>query len=109
VTAALGHLLQPGSPIAAYGLLSGAAFRVDADDVVFRGVSLRGFWLSEWFRSASEADVQRLYGELIGMVARGELSVPVEARYPFQEWRKAMLNAEQEARRGKVLFVPGPS
>jgi NADPH:quinone reductase-like Zn-dependent oxidoreductase len=109
VTAALGHLLQPGAPIVAYGLLSGAAFRVDAADVVFRGVSLRGFWLAEWFKSASETDVQRLYGELIGMVARSELSAPVEARYPFQDWQKALVHADQEARNGKVLFVPGRS
>lgn len=105
LTAVLGSLLQPGAPIVVYGLLSGSAFRVDAADAVFRGISLRGFWLAEWFKTASGTEVQRLYGELIKMVARGQLSAPVEARYPLQAWREALLHADQNARNGKVLFV----
>jgi NADPH:quinone reductase-like Zn-dependent oxidoreductase len=104
-TGRLARVVARGGTVVSYGAMSGEACRVDAGEMIFRDVSLRGFWLVRWFERATPADVAALYGRLARLVADGTLHAPVEATYPLREARAALEHAAREGRSGKVLFA----
>ena len=102
----LANCVADGGTVVNYGLLSGAPCEMDAADVVFRDVSLRGFWYSRWMGQAQPAVVRALFDQLVGMLKAGTLRVPVEATYPMAQIRAALAHAEREGRMGKVVLLP---
>jgi NADPH:quinone reductase-like Zn-dependent oxidoreductase len=89
-----------------YGLLSGQPCQMDASDVVFRDLSLRGFWLQRWFMNTPLAQQHALYRQLGAAVASGALRVEVAAVYPLGQVKEALAPAAQATRGGKVLLAP---
>lgn len=89
-----------------YGLLSGKPCSIEPSHVVFRGVSLRGFWFSRWQKTAALESIRALYLELVQMVQQGRHHIPVEATYPLARYREALAHASREGRNGKVVLLP---
>ena len=108
-TQLLGSVVAEGGAVASYGLLSGEPCRMAAHDVVFRDVSLRGFWLARWFQSADPARIQALYSELASLLADRSLHAPVAACYRLDDVSKALAHAAAGERNGKVVFVTDDS
>lgn len=104
-TATLARQLDPAGTVATYGLLSGEPCQVDAHDLVFRGITLRGFWLADWFRTATPERIGAVYGQLVDWLDEGVIGAPVTARYPFEDVREAVAHAARENRDGKVLLT----
>jgi NADPH:quinone reductase-like Zn-dependent oxidoreductase len=69
--------LKSGGSIVVYGLQSGQ-FPVFSPDFLFRGLSLHGFWLANWLRTAPRAEIEEIYQKLGQLVADGSLSAAVE-------------------------------
>lgn len=105
-TARLGAALDDRGVVVNYGLLSGQNPQLGGRELVFRGVSLAGFWLVHWFGRHDRGEIARVYGRLAGLLADGSIAVPIEARYPLSRAREALLHAAREGRGGKVLLVP---
>lgn len=89
-----------------YGLLSGEPCSVDPSHIVFRGISLRGFWFSRWQKGAAPDVVRALYLELVQMVQQGRHHIPVESTYTLTQFRDALAHASREGRNGKVVLLP---
>jgi len=103
-TRRLANCLGDGGTVVNYGLLSGKPCEVDAADIVFRDVSLKGFWYSRWFSTAEPAAIKDLFARLVGMVQAKTLRVPVEAVYPIENLNDALAHAQREGRSGKVVL-----
>lgn len=102
---ALAHCLANDSLLVVYGLLSGRPCEVSANDLVFRGLQVRGLWLASWFSSAENRNKARsLYPELVAMVEAGTLRMDVEAVYPLEQVCDALGHAARPGRSGKVLL-----
>ena len=98
--------LGDGGTLLVYGLLSGEAPRVAAHDLVFRDISLRGFWLARWFQDpAHRAQAKAIYPQLLTWLAEGRFELSVAAHYPLQEVEAAVAHAQREQRGGKVLLT----
>lgn len=108
-TERLADCLAEDATVVNYGLLSGEACRLRADQAVFKGITLTGFWLAKAMRAMRPAELTALYGVLLPLVADGRLHVDVEATYPLEEVKAALEHAAREARGGKVLIVPNGS
>lgn len=106
-TARIASSLSPGGVVVNYGLLSGEPCQVSAGDLVFRGVTMRGFWLVSWFRATPPQQVAAAYGDLIALLRSGELTTPVEATYPLSRITDALKHAAQEGRGGKIILRAG--
>jgi NADPH:quinone reductase-like Zn-dependent oxidoreductase len=104
----LAACLAPGGTLANYGMMSGEACRVSAGDLIFRGITVKGFWLASWFRQASSEQQQALFGDLIRKIAGGRLAAPIAATYPVERIAEAVAAAGQGERDGKILVVPEP-
>ena len=80
-TLSLGGILSEEGTVVNYALLSGEPCQLTADMVVFKGITLTGFWLAKNLGGMTAEAKQQLYGELESLVASGKISTPVEATY----------------------------
>ena len=102
-TRRLANCLADNGTLVNYGLLSGKPCEIDAADVVFRNIALRGFWYSRWFLTAEPAAVRSLFLRLVDMLKTGQLRVPLEAAYPIGRLGEALAHAERSAT-GKIVL-----
>jgi NADPH:quinone reductase-like Zn-dependent oxidoreductase len=88
-----------------YSTLSGKPSVVPATHFIFRDISMRGFWLANWFNSATPDQITRMYDRLTPLVASGAISAPIAGTYHFSQIAEAVAVASKN--RGKVLFKVG--
>jgi NADPH:quinone reductase-like Zn-dependent oxidoreductase len=98
--------LAEGASIVNYGALSGEPCIVAPRELIFRDVTLKGFWLARWFRTAPQARQLGLLTELAGLIAAGKLSTPIQATYDVSQIKEAVAAAAAGERQGKILVVP---
>lgn len=104
-TQRLARTLEVGATVLTYGLLSGEPVQVDAQDLVFRGVRLQGFWLAQWFQDAANRGLaQSIYPQLLEWQSAKVFDTRVSGVYALSELEGALGLAQQERRDGKVLF-----
>ena len=104
-TGALAASVADGGTVAVYGLLSGDENAVAARDLVFRGVTVRGFWLADWYRTATPDKMKNLHAFLAEKLATGILNTEVEARYPLSRIKEAVAHAGRAGRDGKIILT----
>jgi NADPH:quinone reductase-like Zn-dependent oxidoreductase len=102
----LGRCLAEGGTLVNYGAMSGEPCQLSPQNLVFRDIHLRGFWLARWFRHASVQQQMALYGDLARRIAGGELHARVHATYPIEQIKDAVAAAATSARHGKIVLVP---
>ena len=107
-TMQLADLLGPGGSVVSYGALSGHACKLAPQHTIFKGISLRGFWLVNWFNNASAQDQMSMVARVGEKIIDGTLQIPVEATYDLADAAKALQHSEQPGRSGKILFK-GPA
>jgi NADPH:quinone reductase-like Zn-dependent oxidoreductase len=73
---------------------------------VFRDLTLRGFWLARWFRSATPQQQYMLFRELAQGIASGQLKARIQASFPLERIAEALKLAASGERDGKVLLTP---
>lgn len=105
-TMRLAAALAEHGTIVNYGALSGEPCVVNARALIFRGVTLKGFWLARWFRTTPQAQQVALLSELAGLIAAGKLSAPIQATYDVSQIKEAVAAAAAGERQGKILIVP---
>lgn len=107
--AATGHLadcLCESATLVSYGRMSGEPCRVQPDALVFRDLTLRGFWLARWFQRAPEERRRAIVGEIAELITTGKLHAPIQATYDVSEIKDAVAAAASGGRSGKILIVP---
>ncbi len=95
-----------GGKMLVFGLLSRQLPKMDIGLMIFKGITIKGFWLSELMRTASPQSRAELAQHVIGWLASGEVELPVEATYSLDDIAKAVDHAEAHGRWGKVLLKP---
>ena len=101
----LAECLSEGSQIVNYGILSGESCVISADQTVFRGISLRGFWLSKILNRLSQTDRAALFETLSDLVESGKLTIDIDSYFPITQINEALRRAEQGKRKGKVVVL----
>ena len=97
--------LRPGGTMLVYGLLSDRPTPLHNGEMLFRGLTVRGFWLSYWFQHTPPERVAATLGGLMGLLAEGRLTLAVAATYDLADFRAAVAHAERPGRAGKVLLT----
>lgn len=98
--------LGKGGTMLIYGLLSLQDPVINAGLMIFRELTVRGFWLTDWMRRATPEARQRVAGEVIGMLTSGQIQLPIEATYGLDDIKKAVQHADAHGRWGKILVKP---
>lgn len=103
---ALLESLGQGGAAVSYGAMSMAPSTFNPGTMIFRELKIHGFWLSKWFQNVSSEVRNQALGEIVSRVARGDISMTVDARFPLSEIKDAVTRAGESGRSGKVLLVP---
>lgn len=98
------NTLAPNGVVVMYSAMSGKPLVGSALDAIFRNVSIRGFWLFNWYKSAAPEKLAAMYDHLAGMIASGAITAPIAATFPFDKFPEALAVAAKFS--GKVIFTP---
>lgn len=98
--------LGRGGVMLIYGLLSLQDPSINIGLMIFRELTLKGFWLTDWMKRTDAATRQRVAGEVITLLATGQVQMPIEATYSLEDIKAAVTHAEAHGRWGKILVKP---
>ncbi|MEO8010813.1 MAG: zinc-dependent alcohol dehydrogenase family protein [Dokdonella sp.] len=107
--AATDHLaacLANAAQLVNYGAMSGEPCHLSPPALIFRGITLRGFWVSNWLKQADRERRTRLFAELAAAIASGALAANVQATYPLERIKDAVAAAAAGERGGKIIVLP---
>ena len=103
----LAKALKTGGSVVVYALQSGHFPAISPKDLIYRGLSLHGFWLINWIRNAPRSELEEIYLKLGDLVANGSLSAVVDHVYPLEQFKEAFEQSLKSGRSGKILFKFG--
>jgi NADPH:quinone reductase-like Zn-dependent oxidoreductase len=107
VIADLAPHLAPEADIVSFAALSGQPIALHPRYLIFQHLHLHGFWLINWLASASRAEIEEVYGQVIDLIADGTLTAEIEATYGLDDYVAAIAHARSGDRTGKIVFTPG--
>jgi NADPH:quinone reductase-like Zn-dependent oxidoreductase len=103
-TGVLAATLSPRGTLVSFAAMSGGAMSISPLDVIFKPLTLRGFWLGH---PESAAKLAPAVVQAATMVASGRVRIPVAGTYPLSSIKEAVAHAQ---RGGKILLdVAGSS
>lgn len=98
--------LAKGGTMLIYGLLSLQDPSINAGLLIFRELTIKGFWLTDWMRRVDGPTRQEVAQNVINLLSSGEIKLPVEAIYSLDQIAEAVEHANQPGRWGKILVKP---
>jgi mitochondrial enoyl-[acyl-carrier protein] reductase / trans-2-enoyl-CoA reductase len=105
----IGDCIAEGGVVVSYGSMSGEDPVMSRAAVNMRGVNLTGFNLGRGLAKRTREQVRAIYADLAAKLRDGVLKAPIDAFYPIDDIRSALIRAQQGGRNGKVLVLPnGP-
>eukprot|EP00897_Mesotaenium_endlicherianum_P004601 jgi/Mesen1/4169/ME000219S03298 len=91
-----------------YGALAGGDVLVSATDLLFRGVTMRGFYLYRWLEGKFPTPEKlREFGEqhMMQLLAKGVMKPPVGPVFKLEDFKAAVQESQKSGQKGKVLLV----
>ena len=96
--------VRNGGTVLLYGAMGGLDIVAGIPDILFRGVTISGWWLAEYFPKKSVEEKERVCAELLEMMRGGVVTPLCGTVYPLGEVVEAIAEATKEARGGKVFL-----
>lgn len=98
--------LAKGGTLFMYGLMSLQDPAINAGLMIFRELTVKGFWLTDWMRRVDSQTRQSVAQNVITLLSSGKIQLPVEAAYGLDRIAEAIEHADRPGRRGKILLRP---
>ncbi|MEA2752762.1 MAG: NADPH:quinone reductase, partial [Myxococcales bacterium] len=98
-------LLSSDGKLVAFGSMSGEPMHVDSGALIFKRITVEGFWLSKQNAVPPEKS-KVMIGELVQLASKGVLDLPVAGVFPLERAAEAATASVRASRRGKVLLSP---
>jgi mitochondrial enoyl-[acyl-carrier protein] reductase / trans-2-enoyl-CoA reductase len=98
--------LSRGGTLVNYGAMSGEPAQVNPLAMIFKNITLRGFWLVAWFGASTPERQKDVFSEILALISEGRLAVPVDQVFALEDLDQAVARASQGGRNGKVLLAP---
>ena len=106
----LANALSRRGVLVTYGAMGRQPMRIPNGLLIFKNLVWTGFWITAWYKHASEEEVSDMFNSIFPLLASGALTVPVAATYPLDDFREAIRHASSDSRSGKILFAnPAPA
>lgn len=101
---AVANLLQPGGIHITYGAMARQPLKIPNGLLIFNDLTFRGFWLTPWLVRVQQERVTLMKTALAQLWRSGVLRTDIERIYPIAEHQAALIHANHEGRRGKIMF-----
>jgi NADPH2:quinone reductase len=103
-TADLVSVLGEGSTLVCFGAMGDPTMTIPSGPVIFKDITVRGFWGSKISQEMNPGKKSELFGELITRISEGSVTLPVEGIFDASDFREAMISSMSSGRTGKVLL-----
>lgn len=100
----LAALISADGLLLSFGAMSGQPVQISASDLIFKQITLRGYWSYVEFRKLTPAQMGAVIAEVFSLSLSGQLVLPVAGIFPLAEAASAMA-ASAVPRDGKVLIA----
>ena len=97
-------MLSAGGVSVTYGAMGKRPLKVPNSFLIFKGLHIRGLWISKWLETSSREEIEAAYAELAELMVSGALPQPVDSTFPPEEIGAALSRAMEGGRDGKVLL-----
>ena len=102
----LADLLGENGVLVSFGTAAGKPMHIASGSIIFKQLTIKGFWGSKISAAMPTEERLRLIAELIARVASGDVQLPVEAAYDMKEIAEAVKSSLAPGKVGKVLLKP---
>ena len=111
MTGILAACMPSGSTIAVYGVLSGGEVTVNPGDLIFRGQSVSGYWVSREFQDRSPLGLLRISRFLRSArrLLTTDLQSKAQAHVSLEDIATSLPKLLQSTSKGKIYIRPGGS
>ncbi|MDN3495305.1 zinc-binding dehydrogenase [Planococcus sp. APC 4015] len=99
-------LLAENGTLVVFGAMESPVMQISSGDIIFKQVTIKGFWGSIVSKQMDAATRSRLFAELMSRITSGELTLPVSAVYSLDDIADAARASMTAGRVGKVLLRP---
>ena len=102
----LADVIGESGTLVCFGSMTGEPMQIPSGAVIFKQLTVKGFWGAKVGPAVSPDDRKRLLGELVTRVAKGELMLVAEEVVPLAEIGRAVEASLAPGKVGKVLVKP---
>lgn len=99
-------LLGENGLLVSFGSMTGEPMQIPSGPVIFKQLTIKGFWGSTVIGSMQTEQRHRLISELIQHVAKGTILLPVDSVHGLADISGAMKASLASGKAGKVLLKP---
>jgi len=99
------YCLKPGGTMLVYGALSLEDIAVGGGLLIFRNLTIKGFWLTTWMRMQTGATLRKAIGHVFEQLSSDNLNAAVEASYPIDAIQEAVRHSALPGRQGKIILT----
>lgn len=103
-TADLVSVLGEGADLVCFGAMGGPTMTIPSGPVIFKDITVRGFWGSKVSQEMNPGKKSELFAELITRISEGSVTLPVAGIFDVSDFHEAMLASKSSGRTGKVLL-----
>ena len=97
-------LLSEGGTHITYGAMSKRPLKIPNSFLIFKNLTIRGLWLSDWLKNENKVNIKEVYQNLAQKMLDEKLEQPIDSIYRLEELKDAIKRSTQEGRNGKVLL-----
>lgn len=97
-------LVTDGGRLVLFGGMASWRMEAAIADVIFRGVTIEGFWGAKVMPALAPEARSALIGEVIQRAVAGDITLPVEEVFPLERIADAIAAHNRPGRAGKVLL-----
>lgn len=87
-----------------FGRLSQESAPLNSGLLIFKNLTIKGFWLTTWMTSLSKEEKIEVTQAVLGDLMKSNLKVEVEKTYSLDEVAEATRHADAPGRKGKILL-----
>jgi NADPH2:quinone reductase len=99
-------LLGENAQLISYGAMSGQSMQLNSSLVIFKNISITGFWGGKIFSGLSASEQMRVVTDIVQYVAKGQLTLQTEEVFKFEQIKDAVNANYRTNRKGKILLKP---
>ncbi|MCG8491387.1 MAG: 2-enoyl thioester reductase domain-containing protein [Sneathiellales bacterium] len=103
-TDAILQSLQKGSTLVIYGAMSSQPIAFNPGALVFSDIHIRGFWLTQYLKHASNPEIQHMYEQIISYVKSEKLKLPLFEEFHISNLKEALHHANTASGSGKPII-----
>ena len=104
IGARLIDVLGQDGELVIFGTATGEPMPLNSGALIFKQITIKGFWGAKVSTAMANDKKGRLIGELVTLAAQGKLPLPVGGIFDLADAAKAMDAAQVPGRAGKILL-----